>query len=253
MNYREQLENQLWLEKRSVILKRDHYTCRSCGSKENLHIHHLNYIKGRFAWEYEDKDLVTLCRECHEKNHKDKQVSITEEDGRMLISPKKVIFFRSLLTNNDMTPSEKIVYSAYAALAMYENHEVKEEWYPFPVDHINKFYKKLQMSRETVRTALNSLRDKGIVKDNSLIHIPKSLYEQGYFELHRLEDLTGQQLIFYSFIKHKSKKYGGCIDTFRSKLAEQFGVNPYSIKQYLAKLHKMGFVRRLEDGKLMIL
>lgn len=35
-----------------------------------LNVHHKHYILGRFAWEYEDNELVTLCQSCHEKVHR---------------------------------------------------------------------------------------------------------------------------------------------------------------------------------------
>jgi len=34
-----------------------------------LHVHHKCYIQGYLPWEYDDKDLITLCEECHFKTH----------------------------------------------------------------------------------------------------------------------------------------------------------------------------------------
>ena len=70
--YHQQLEHPLWAEKRSMILKRDQYQCRLCGSHHDLQVHHIKYSSGKKAWEYPNSTLVTLCRECHQKVHSDK-------------------------------------------------------------------------------------------------------------------------------------------------------------------------------------
>lgn len=48
---------------------RDSFTCQKCGCKRHLQVHHKRYIKGKKPWEIEDKYLITLCRECHQKEH----------------------------------------------------------------------------------------------------------------------------------------------------------------------------------------
>ena len=61
-----------WKKCREIILKRDNYTCCRCGKKQNeseLHVHHLNYDSGKKPWEYQDVDLVTLCKGCHAEEH----------------------------------------------------------------------------------------------------------------------------------------------------------------------------------------
>ena len=69
--YYQQLEHPKWAEKREVILKRDQYQCRICGSHHNLQVHHIKYSPGKKAWEYPNLDLITLCKDCHEKVHQD--------------------------------------------------------------------------------------------------------------------------------------------------------------------------------------
>lgn len=65
-----------WLEKRKKILKRDNYECQVCKSKENLQVHHRQYLFSRrkqrmhYPWEYPDRLLITLCESCHQKGHK---------------------------------------------------------------------------------------------------------------------------------------------------------------------------------------
>jgi 5-methylcytosine-specific restriction endonuclease McrA len=68
MTYQQQLKHPLWQRKKTIILQRDEFTCQKCSDKETeLQVHHLNYRKGRFAWEYDDRELQTLCAECHFK------------------------------------------------------------------------------------------------------------------------------------------------------------------------------------------
>lgn len=70
LSYKEQLADSRWLQKKADILIRDNYTCQKCGAKSHLNVHHKEYKSGKLAWEYPDEVLVTLCRECHENEHK---------------------------------------------------------------------------------------------------------------------------------------------------------------------------------------
>jgi 5-methylcytosine-specific restriction endonuclease McrA len=68
--------NPNWRMKREQILKRDSHICRNCGSPEELQVHHRQYHydkKSGFRkqiWDYNEKHLVTLCKNCHEAGHK---------------------------------------------------------------------------------------------------------------------------------------------------------------------------------------
>lgn len=65
-----QYNDDRWLAVRDEILKRDEYTCKSCG-RENcvFHVHHIKYV-GEFVWDTPNKYLVTLCDLCHKETHK---------------------------------------------------------------------------------------------------------------------------------------------------------------------------------------
>lgn len=43
---------------------------------KGLNIHHQYYIKGLKPWEYDNESLITLCQDCHMKEHQSKQVPI---------------------------------------------------------------------------------------------------------------------------------------------------------------------------------
>lgn len=65
-SYAEQLRHPNWQKKRLEILSRDDFHCQLCFDGESpLHVHHKRYIKGRKPWEYDSRDLVTVCENCH--------------------------------------------------------------------------------------------------------------------------------------------------------------------------------------------
>ena len=75
-DYYELLKDPRWQKRRLEIMQRDNFTCQMCGngltSGVPLNVHHYVYHKGYLPWEYPDKDLITLCRDCHHKLHEDK-------------------------------------------------------------------------------------------------------------------------------------------------------------------------------------
>lgn len=55
-------------EKRLEIMSRDKFTCKKCGDTKNqLHVHHKEYIDGNDPWDYPDDFLITLCEHCHKE------------------------------------------------------------------------------------------------------------------------------------------------------------------------------------------
>ena len=80
-NYLEILDDPRWEQKREEILKRDNHECQWCHKtttyKNPLQIHHKYYImhngKFRQPWDYPDKALITLCKNCHEFAHKNRK------------------------------------------------------------------------------------------------------------------------------------------------------------------------------------
>ena len=67
--YRELLLDKRWKEKRQHILDTKGHVCSMCGATEQLQVHHLRYLPNHKHWEYDDKDLVVLCKKCHYKVH----------------------------------------------------------------------------------------------------------------------------------------------------------------------------------------
>ena len=57
-----------WKTVASKIRALDNYTCINCGAQnEELHVHHIVYVSNFGT--HQKKNLVTLCRPCHEKEH----------------------------------------------------------------------------------------------------------------------------------------------------------------------------------------
>jgi hypothetical protein len=68
IKYRQFLKSEYWMACRDLVLARDNYACQSCGGKTNLQVHHLTYSHHKDEMNHLD-DLVTLCKQCHKKEH----------------------------------------------------------------------------------------------------------------------------------------------------------------------------------------
>jgi len=82
LTYEEQLQTSAWLSKRSEIMQRDNFVCSKClcdNLENKLEVHHIAYYLDRNAWEYPDYLLVTLCRDCHQLEHDNKNTSKAKE------------------------------------------------------------------------------------------------------------------------------------------------------------------------------
>lgn len=72
MEYKDQLKTSAWLRKKHEVMERDGFVCSNClcdNYENQLEVHHIAYHPDRKAWEYPDYLLVTLCRDCHQKEH----------------------------------------------------------------------------------------------------------------------------------------------------------------------------------------
>ena len=59
-------EYKIWRKK---VFERDNFTCRRCGSKEELHPHHLKEFAKYPELRYDVDNGLTLCSKCHGKEH----------------------------------------------------------------------------------------------------------------------------------------------------------------------------------------
>lgn len=68
--YNDQLNTPQWKAFREFIFAVRGRKCESCGKPSSLHVHHREYIKNRFAWEYLPNEVMVLCADCHRYIHK---------------------------------------------------------------------------------------------------------------------------------------------------------------------------------------
>ena len=75
-----------WARKRAATLNRQGRYCRSCGTTEQLHVHHRSYANlGRET----NADLVVLCETCHTGVHQLTEAGLTlaEATDKVIASP----------------------------------------------------------------------------------------------------------------------------------------------------------------------
>jgi len=62
------LKSEAWQRKRYVVMKRDNWRCVYCGAKAT-EVHHKRYAKRNIGRE-PIHWLVSICRTCHDKQHR---------------------------------------------------------------------------------------------------------------------------------------------------------------------------------------
>jgi len=71
MTYSEKLKDPRWQKKRLKILERDEFSCQQCHCDEDtLNVHHVLYRQDADPWDYDESELITLCKYCHEEESK---------------------------------------------------------------------------------------------------------------------------------------------------------------------------------------
>lgn len=75
LSYSDKLKDPRWKLKRQLVLYRDGFKCRLCDSKNNLEVHHKQYVFLKTLeafiepWQYHHKALITVCSACHKQGH----------------------------------------------------------------------------------------------------------------------------------------------------------------------------------------
>lgn len=64
---RRYLQSTSWSVLRNYRLDKDNHKCAHCDSTQQLNVHHITY--NNLGNEDPDKDLITLCQQCHNKLH----------------------------------------------------------------------------------------------------------------------------------------------------------------------------------------
>jgi len=73
LSHKNQVNSKQWKVKSIEIKNRDNFKCFICNSSNNLEVHHTMYFKDVKLWNYENKFLITLCRNCHQETHDNKK------------------------------------------------------------------------------------------------------------------------------------------------------------------------------------
>lgn len=72
----------IWKMMREQVMKHDHYECQLCKAKgryrKGVIVHHVKHLKDRpdlalSMWDGEERQLVTVCKQCHEELHPESQ------------------------------------------------------------------------------------------------------------------------------------------------------------------------------------
>jgi len=51
----------------------------------NLQVHHKKYVVNALPWNYDNKDLITLCNYCHLEEHNQNHIPIYDEQGKLIV------------------------------------------------------------------------------------------------------------------------------------------------------------------------
>lgn len=127
--YKEYLQSEDWQLIRVARLRADNFTCRKCGSKQNLQVHHLTYE--RVGCEC-IKDLITLCKDCHSEAHGIKEVNkmgIVWKKGKSksIKSENSFTAFVSIIQRKDERSGRiRVSLKPLVYAAMVEHFKVKD-------------------------------------------------------------------------------------------------------------------------------
>lgn len=102
-SYADKLLSPKWQKKRLEILNRDGFKCALCSDEETtLHIHHKSYKSGCEPWEYDNSNLITLCKECHECVELERQSNVQEfpiKSYKSKTSPSIVFYYSNWISS----------------------------------------------------------------------------------------------------------------------------------------------------------
>lgn len=239
MKYEELLKDARWQKKRLEIMQRDNFTCAYCGkgleSGVTLNVHHIYYVKNNKPWEYPNDSLITLCAECHERQHKGKPINNLKGRG---------IFFRDLLKIDNITETDKIVLSFIAS-----SKDVSKLSY-------RKLSNELGLSLASIYNSMKRLKKFSFLNDENKVIC--NISHSGYFAIRTdlKHEIGGKLLIFYSWLCDRAKD--NIVDAYRSNIAKYFNDKESNIHNMLQRLYKLKFVERAEYysgiyGKLKLL
>lgn len=87
-SYAKQLRDERWLECRKQVFDKYGEVCAMCGATSSLQVHHMEYIKGRLAWEYPLENFMVLCEKCHKRVHFEEPIDSKKHDTQVRLIKK---------------------------------------------------------------------------------------------------------------------------------------------------------------------
>lgn len=193
-----------------------------------------------------------------------------------------MVFYREFLKYEWLNANEKIVYSylIYKSLAECEyafkgdkglgEFDFSEVEAEIGLDDdgfiacvecsYNTIAKDLCMTRRTAINVVNSLKDRGFIRDwvdedgitHKEIKVILDDITKGYYKFYTSEVCNGSLAIFYSYLRSKSEYRKAPLDTWTYKLAEEFHTSQDNVKTMLSRLMKKGLVYRDSNKHLVI-
>lgn len=270
IDYKEQAADERWRKRSREIMQRDKFTCQLCGKKHvRLNVHHIKYLKGIDYWDYPDELLMTVCEVCHAKIHGKYDKPKKSNNP----AKEKFVFYNCLFYEERLQePTDKIIYSylVYKSIATMEaafdsngdfsydeiRDELNEDYeYAFEKISYYKIAKDLNISANTVSASLSRLSFSGLFREDDeyfYIYYAKGIKDSFYFELEVDTCLKGMKLIFYSYLKSKSKVYGGIIPQKDYIQYREMNLSRKFYQKLLCELSKDGYMERTKNGKLKV-
>lgn len=174
----------------------------------------------------------------------------------------KAVFYTKLFSNADLSIGAKMVYSQLIFQAVICDSQsfdrdgvfdielaknFEQSW--CGIDHIqaSQIAKDLNIDPKTVSRSIKRLRELGIINDNNSIYIPDDIFSS-FIELQDRPSLNGWNLLVYSFIWGRTKRYV-YVDTYRAKLASFFCISETHLSNILKSLRDAGYIKRRSNGK----
>ncbi len=112
-SYAELLEDERWVKFSEGVKYRKGYQCENCGQTEHLVVHHLGYKVRRLPWEYEDDEVMVVCRiPCHEDIHRFADALWNEvlQCRNMWVIHECVKAVKEVIRKNNPPPHNRNVY-----------------------------------------------------------------------------------------------------------------------------------------------
>ena len=181
----------------------------------------------------------------------------------------KAIFYKSILSQENLTPTDRIVYSQILYLSLMEKSNSSYDLEGrFNLESANNKYggyvpvswrvsgkyicEILRISRKQYYLSFANLNKFGYLISDTNNTLVKLTCLIPYFELDTKTKLRGYELIVYSYLLAKSAKYGW-VDKYHDAIAKDLSLSRISIEQILHKLYKKGFLERMRRGHQVLL